>query len=97
MEKKPFVPPAPYIDPPSQQTIEMLSQMTVRDQKAFKKTDFFKRYAAPTLERRKLQRKQATKNWWKNNWIAILSLIFAFIAAVPVIIQGIDSILKLLG
>ena len=37
MEKKPFVPPTPYIDPPSQQTVEILSQMTVRDQKALKK------------------------------------------------------------
>lgn len=32
--------------------------------------------------------------WFKNNWIALLSLLFAFIAALPVIIQAIYYILK---
>lgn len=32
--------------------------------------------------------------WWVNNWIQLLSMIFALIAAIPVIKQGIEIILK---
>ena len=86
MEKKPFVPPTPYIDPPSQQTVEILSQMSVRDQKAFKKTDFFKRYAAPTLERRKKQKRQCLQEWWWRKGIQIVNMVLALIAATASII-----------
>lgn len=42
------------------------------------------------------ERKSARHSWWKNNWISFLSLIFAFIAALPVIWQIIAYILTLL-
>lgn len=32
--------------------------------------------------------------WWKNNWISFLGMIFAFISALPVILQIIAYILK---
>lgn len=32
--------------------------------------------------------------WLKQNWLSFFSLIFAFIAAIPVIIQGISYILR---
>lgn len=48
--------------------------------------------------KRDRQRKQSSrKKWWRDNWIALLAMIFALIAAIPVIIQGIAAILELLG
>lgn len=32
--------------------------------------------------------------WWKNNWVSFLSMIFAIIASIPVIMQGIELLLK---
>ncbi len=37
---------------------------------------------------------RSKSEWLRQNWISLLSLLFALIAALPVIIQGIDSILK---
>ena len=46
------------------------------------------------LEARDKESKRRRRiNWWRDNWIAFLSLIFSFIAAAPVIIQGIETIL----
>lgn len=97
MSKKPFVPPIPYVEPPSEETIEKLSKMTKNDIKNFKKSDAYTKYVAPVLKAEKESRKKRRKEWWKNNWIALLSLLFAFIAAPPVILQGIIAMLKLLG
>lgn len=97
MGKKSYVPPLPHIEPPSQETIDKLSSMTKKDHKEFTKSDAYKKYVQPTLEREKQQRRTRRKVWWKNNWIALLGLIFAFIAAIPVIIQGIETILGWLG
>ena len=97
MSKKPFIPPIPYVDPPSEETMEKLSNMTKKDIKNLKKSDAYKKYVVPILESEKESRKKMRKEWWKNNWIALLSLLFAFIAAIPVILQGISAMLKLLG
>lgn len=97
MSKKPFIPPLPCVDLPSQEAVDLMKNMTKKELRKFKKSDAYRECVQPVIDRRKLQRKQARKEWWKNNWIAILGLIFAFIAAIPVIIQGIASILKLLG
>lgn len=94
MSKKPFVPPMPYFEPPSEETLEHLSKMNIKD---FKKSDAYKKYVIPVLKEEKESRRKRRAEWWKNNWIALLSLIFAFIAALPVIIQGISAMLKLLG
>lgn len=97
MSKPPFIPPRPYIDPPSQETIEHLKSMTKEDHKAFKKSDAYKKHVLPALKRHKQQKRRKCQEWWKNNWIAILGLIFAFIAAIPVMLQGIEAILGWLG
>ena len=97
MSKKPFVPPLPHVNLPSQETIDKLSNMTKKELRDFKKSAAYKDAVQRATARRKSQKKLARKDWWKNNWIALLSLIFAFIAAVPVIVQGIATILGLLG
>lgn len=86
MDKKPFTPPALHIDPPSQKTVKMLSQTSKRDQKAFKKSDYFKSCVAPTLERRRKQKRQYFQEWWWSKGIQIVNLILALIAAAASII-----------
>lgn len=86
MGKKPFIPPTPHFDPPDQKTVEMLSQMSQRDQNAFKNSDYFKNRVAPTLERRKKQKRQRFQEWWWSKGIQIVNLILALIAAVASII-----------
>lgn len=46
------------------------------------------------LDEDKATKRLSKKLWWKNNWINFLAMVFAFIAAIPVIIQGIEKILK---
>lgn len=96
MSKKPFVPPLPHLDPPSQEAIDTLAGMTKKERRKLQKSAAYKDAIQRATSRRKAQKKLARKDWWKNNWIALLSLIFAFIAAIPVIVQGIAAILKLL-
>ena len=97
MSKKPFVPPLPRVDLPSQETVDALANMTKKERRDFKKSAAYEDAVQRATSRRKTLKKLARKDWWKNNWIALLSLIFAFIAAIPVIVQGIAAILKLLG
>ena len=97
MSKKPFAPPTPHVDPPSQETIDTLEITTIKERRKFKKSKAYKEHAQPVIDRRKAQKKLVQTEWWKNNWIAVLGLIFAFIAAIPVIAQGIETIIKLLG
>ena len=68
--------------------------MTAKERKQFKKTKAYKKYVKSFIDREKKQRRSARHEWWKNNWIALLGLLFAIIAAMPVIIQGIETILK---
>ncbi len=96
MSKKPFVPPIPHVDPPSQETIAALESMTKREQRKFKKSAVYKKHVLPVIKQDKAGRKKARAKWWKNNWIALLGLILALIATVPVIVQGVAAILRLL-
>ena len=97
MSKKPFVPPLPRVDLPSQETVDALANMTKKERRKLQKSAAYKDAIQRAATRRKTQKKLVRRDWWKNNWIALLSLIFAFIAAIPVIVQGIAAILKLLG
>ena len=49
-----------------------------------------KRKADAELKREKERRSE----WWRNNWVPFVAMIFAFISALPYIIQGIETILK---
>lgn len=42
------------------------------------------------------RKKERRSEWWRNNWVPFVAMIFAFISALPYIIQGIETILKLL-
>lgn len=48
------------------------------------------------LARVKQEKAERRRKWWAQNWIALLGVLFAFIAALPTIYQVIEAILKLL-
>lgn len=48
------------------------------------------RKADEELKRKRKRRSE----WWRNNWVPFVAMIFAFISALPYIIQGIETILK---
>lgn len=67
-----------------------------RDSYAYKK--YVKRYdpdAPENVAKRKMERAAKRKEWWKNNWIALLSMLIAAIALVVSIIGLRLSILAL--
>lgn len=97
MSKIPFAPPNPCVTVPDQETIEEMKNMTSKELRQFKKSAAYKKHVRPALNRHKSAKRKAVAEWWKNNWIALLSLIFAIIAAIPVIAQGVVTMLELLG
>lgn len=86
MSKKPFIPPIPYVEPPSEETMEKLSKMTNKDIKNFEKSDAYKKYVAPVLKAEKENRKKRRKEWFWSKGIVILNTVFALIAAIAAII-----------
>lgn len=82
MSKKPFIPPLPHIDSPSQETIEQLKTMTKEDHKAFKKSDAYKKYVVPALKQHRQRKRLQWQEWWWSKGIQILNLILALIAAI---------------
>lgn len=62
--------------------------------KEFEKSDAYKKYVLSALEDENKRKKQKRLTWWKNNWIQFFGLVFAFIAALPVIFQAICYILR---
>lgn len=89
MSKK-FVPPLPQIDPPGKETIESLKHPSKE------KEERVKAVTKPIRKQEKNIKRAARRKWFANNLIDLIGLLFAFIAALPVIIQGIDAILRLL-
>ena len=86
MGKNVFVPPFPRIDPPSQETLDKLVNMTRKDRKQFKKSEEYLKYVKPVLDREKKNRRSALREWLWDKGIIILNTILALIAAVTGII-----------
>lgn len=84
----------PHIDPPDQETIDILTDIS---EKEWKRNPIYQAELKKALAPRKARKRQIRKQWFEDNWVALLSLLFSFIAAVPVIIQGFQTILKSLG
>lgn len=98
MSKIPHMPP--NILPPK---VPKLSEEELKniDFDKIKQNPAMQKYEQRTAERRKWkadeelkQKKQQRSEWWRNNWVAFVAMIFAFISALPYIIQGIDAMLK---
>lgn len=102
MDDIPFTPPPP-VDPEIREEMEKsVKRMTEIDwflvKYKVKHSPYIqKKYIKPLKKREKAARKRRRREWWKNNWISFWGLVFAVIAALPVISQGIKTILKWLG
>mgnify|MGYP003295646583 CR=1 FL=1 len=86
MGNKPFTPPIPHIDPPSQEAIDTLNSMTPKDCRKFKKSSAYKKHVQPVVNRDKARKRQARKEWWWSKGIVILNTLLALIAAITGII-----------
>ena len=87
---KRFVPPAPHIE--NKEVI--IASLDGSRLSGSSKNEKVQQYVARHQEHEKLSKRKARRKWFADNWISLLSLLFAFIAALPVIIQGIETILK---
>ena len=76
--------------------IELLANYCMRKADEDTRNPVYQAELKKALSKRKERKRQFRKNWFKDNWIALLSLLFSFIAAAPVIIQGFLTILRLL-
>lgn len=91
MNKKRFTPSTTHIEVPNEETLQQMRHLTPEQRKKIEEA------VKPTLEREKQLKKYARRKWLASNWIPLLGLIFSAIAAFPVIWQGIETMLKLLG
>lgn len=87
---KRFVPPAPHIENKE----DIIASLDGSRLSGSSKNEKVQQYVARHREHEKLSKRKARQKWFADNWIALLGLLFAFIAALPVIIQGIETILK---
>ena len=85
-KKKLFFPPVQTIDPPSQEVIEKMANMSKKERKQFKRSDAYRKYVQPVLDREKAQKKDQLREWWWNKGIVILNTILALIAAITGVI-----------
>ena len=93
MSERPFVPPMPTVRKPKFDC----SDITDEYRSEIKHSDYYRKQITKQKQLHHNLKRKRRSEWWKNNWISFLSLIFAIIAALPVIIQAICSILELLG
>ena len=80
-----FFSPLDQVDLPDINAIKNVSDI---DKKQFKKSKAYKKYVLPAKKREKDIKKANRINWWKNNWIAITTLIIAIITLATTIIFG---------
>lgn len=98
MSKIPSVPPnipKPEVPKLSEEKLQNIGWENVKQNPTMQKyekrvAERKQRKAAGELKRKKEQRSE----WWHNNWVPFVAMIFAFISALPYIIQGIETILK---
>lgn len=91
-DNKPII--TPDVIPNINLDTDNMEPITEEQRKQFKKSNTYKKYVKPVIDREKMEKHSKRIQWWKDNCIALLSLIFAFIAALPVIIQVFEYILS---
>lgn len=64
--------------------------------KSGRKPVSYQKYVLPVIQREKKRKRDRKLRWWKDNIISLLSLLFAFIAALPAIFEFIEYIQAML-
>lgn len=71
---------------------EGIKNLKPKDTENFQSSIAYQKYVLPIIEHDKKLKRSRRKEWWKNNLIPLLGLFFAFISALPVIIDFIGYI-----
>lgn len=88
MDKIPFTPPT--LPPLNEEDIKNIKKI---NRKEFKNSYAYKKYIQPNRERRKKQKTDKRKKWWKDNWINISTLIVAVLTLIATILFGLIQLL----
>lgn len=80
MDKKPFVPPIPHIEPPDEKTLEKMK--TTDRSKNSKVKKAHKEFLSKENKRKKLARIE----WYKSHWIDLTALAISFLSLIVAII-----------
>lgn len=87
-KRTPLVPPIPYYELPSNETVAQLQEMSKKERKALAKDPRAKKYTDRISEREKQLKRNTRREWWKTNWISIIGLL---LAAISIIISLVDK------
>lgn len=71
-----------------------IPELTPETTDRFKNSKAFHKYVLPIQKNDKEYKRIKRKEWWKNNLIPLLGLLFAFISALPVILEAVEYILS---
>lgn len=98
MSKTPSMPPnipLPEIPKLNEEELKNIDWEKIKQNPAMQKYEkrIIERKQRKAAEELK-QKKNRRSEWWRNNWVPFVAMIFAFISALPYIIQGIETILK---
>lgn len=83
------IPPLPKIEI----TPEMFEEIKNTDKKEFEKTDAYQNYCLRVKKRHIQLKKQKRVEWWKNNWIGIVTLIATILTLIATVIFGLLQLL----
>lgn len=82
-----FSMPYPIFDKPDpNQTEENLKNYNHKD---FEKSEAYKKYIEPMLGQEKREKAEKRKTWWKDNSIALISLLLTFLTLIATILFGV--------
>lgn len=84
------LPPLPKYEIPS----EIIEKIKDIDVDKLKKSEAYQKYCAQTKKRYAELKKQNRINWWKNNWIGIVTLIATVLTLIATVLFGLFQILK---
>lgn len=80
--------------PNNEITPEIIRQIKETDIEELKKTEAYKKHCLPSIQRHEKLKKQNNINWWKNNWIGIVTLIITTISLITTVLFGLLQLLK---
>lgn len=86
--RKPFITPdmLPHIDP-DLDNVDFDKLASEEFQKEFKKSNAYKKYVKPVIDRENAAKKQKRKNWWKENSWNIINTLIALAALIISLLQ----------
>lgn len=74
--------PTPKITP------EIAKKIQTTDKKEFKKSEAYQKHCAPVKKRHIQLKKQNRVDWWKNNWIGVVTLFVTILTLIVTVLFG---------